>query len=118
MPYELIQLDTFIESLGAFREKDRKKLLEKINEMLSFNPKRYGMLKGHYTLKGVKFVGLHKMKSGASGRKGGAYILYRICEECKENEYYKKSDIFCKFCDDEKSNHVVLFIARHRGLGY
>lgn len=118
MPYELIHLDSFTESIGAFNGKDREKLLKKVKEMLSFNPYRYTMLVGSITINGVKFIGLHKMKSGLSGRKGGAYTLYRICEECKKNEYHIKGKVFCKFCDDDKDKHVVLFIARPRSMDY
>ena len=118
MPYELIYLDSFTDSIGAFNKKDRKKLLKKVQEILSFNPYRYKMLVSPFTMNGVKFIGLHKMKSGLSGSKGGAYTLYRICEECKKNGYNIKGKVFCKFCDDDKGKHVVLFISRRRGIDY
>lgn len=119
MQYKLILLDTFNESLGAFNKKDGAKLVEKIHKMLSMNPYRYNMLKGYCTISGVKFVGLHRMKSGLTGgKRGGAYVLYRICKECKENGYYEKSDVYCQFCDEDKDNCVVLFITKPRNLGY
>lgn len=118
MTYELIQLDTFVKSLESYPEWDRKKLLGKVKSMLSLSPYRYGQLEGPTEINGVKFIGLHKMKSGLSGRKGGAYILYRICDECKKNGYNLSGKTACEFCDDKKDKHVVLFISKPRGLDY
>lgn len=118
MPYELIFLDTFDKSLKAFNKKTRGRILEKAESILSIYPYRYPMLKSPYTISGVKVVGLRRFKSGVAGIKGGAYVLYRICEECKENKYHSRSDISCDFCDDEKGEHIVVFIARARSMGY
>ncbi len=116
--YEVIPLETFSESLQSFHRKDREKIKGKIEEMLCENPYRYPMLAGKIKIKGINVEGLRRMKVGVKGVKGGAYILYRICEECKQNKYELKSDVRCKFCDDTKVKHVVLFITRLRSFGY
>ena len=118
MPYEIISLNSFQKSLEAFNEKDSVRLLSKAHTMLSTNPYRYEMLKGMIEIKGVYITGLRKFKSGLSGQKGGAYVLYRICEECKKNGYNMNSDVSCEFCDGKKDKHIVLFISRPRSFGY
>lgn len=118
MQYNLIQLDSFQKSLKTFPPADTKKLIEKATTMLSQAPYRYNMLIGTIEINGIKFTGLRKFKSGSTARKGGVYILYRICEECKKNEYYKINKKICDFCEDEMDKHVVLFISRPRSFGY
>lgn len=104
--------------MKAFNGKDKGRLLEKAQTMLSTYPYRYEMLKGPIEINGVYIVGLRKFKSGLSGQKGGAYVLYRICEECKKNGYNLNSDVSCEFCNGKKDTHVVLFISRQRSFGY
>ena len=116
--YELIPLENFTRNLGFFHKGSQKKIWAKIEEMLSVAPYRYTMLIGKITVRGMKFYGLRHMKVGVKGIRGGAYILYRICEECKEYEYWKKSDVQCNFCDDKKGKHIVLFAVRPRSFGY
>lgn len=117
--YDLIPLDSYAEGLKSFRKDARRKIERKVKRMLEANPRRYQMLKGVVKVRGLSFAGLRHMKVGVQGIKGGAYVLYRICEECRGNEYYLKSDARCKFCDDEdEDDHIVLFAVRPRSLGY
>jgi mRNA-degrading endonuclease RelE of RelBE toxin-antitoxin system len=116
--YEFIALETFEKNLRMFSPKDIEKIKKKIVEMLSIYPQRYPMLFGKIPLRGLDFVGLRHMKIGVSGLKGGAYILYRICEECKNNGYFNRSDEKCAFCDDTKDKHVILFDVRPRSFDY
>lgn len=117
--YDLISLESYSDSLTSFPKTNRQKIENKVADMLQMNPKRYSMLKGKIKIRGMSFAGLRHMKVGIEGSKGGAYILYRICEECKRNRYYEKSDAKCEFCDDEKEdNRIVLFLARLRSFGY
>jgi hypothetical protein len=117
-PYEFIRLETFERNLKDFHRNDRTKIEAKIKEMLSLRPYEYQMLVGKIVIKGVKLAGLRHMKVGVSGIKGGAVVLYRICEECKKNEYFAKSDVQCQFCDDRKNRHIVLFDVHPRSYGY
>jgi len=116
--YDILPLKSFQESLDSFPKISQKKINEKIEKMLTTNPYRYNMLKGIYIYKEVSFVGLRKMKTGVKGHRGGVYILYRICEECRKNRYYKKSGDKCKFCNDGIEKRVVLFVVRPRSMGY
>jgi len=116
--YNVVPLKSFQESLDSFPKRSQRKIKEKIEKMLTVDPYRYIMLKGIYTYKNVSFVGLRKMKTGVKGHRGGVYILYRICEECRKNGYYKKSGDKCEFCDDGMEKRVVLFIVRPRSMGY
>jgi len=118
LPYEFIRVKTFDDNLKDFHRNDRAKIETKIKEMLSQRPYEYQMLVSKVTLKGVKLAGLRHMKVGVSGIKGGAVVLYRICEECKKNGYLTKSDVQCEFCNDEKSRHIVLFDVRPRAYDY
>jgi hypothetical protein len=86
--------------------------------MLSFYPYRYPMLEGRIPIRGVRLAGLRYLKVGVSGLKGGAYVLYRICEECKKNAYASTSGIQCEFCDDAKGRHIVFFDVRPRSYDY
>lgn len=117
-PYEFLAVRNFEVNLNQFKPHDKEKIKEKIREMLSSNPYRYEMLTGIVPLSGLNLRGLHRMKVGVSGLKGGAYILYRICEECKKNQYMSQSDSSCQFCDDGKGRHVVLFDVNPRSKDY
>lgn len=116
--YEILPLDTFRKSLSSFPQKSRKKINKKIEQFLTENPYRNIMLEGVFVYKGISFAGLRRMKIGVEGYRGGVYILYRICEECRENRYYIKSNKKCEFCDDGKEKRVVLFLVRPRSMGY
>lgn len=116
--YEFIPLDNFGERLGRFPKKNQGKIKEKIDEMLSLYPYRYPMLVGPIPIAGLRIAGLRHMKVGVSGLKGGAYTLYRICEECKKYEFYAKSDGRCAFCANTKDNHIVLFDVGPRSDDY
>ena len=120
-PYEILQpLDTFFESLQRyFPDKRRQgKIIKKIKQMLPVRPYRYKMFESDIEVSGVNLAGLRHMKVGMEGIKGGAVVYYRICEECKNNRYDKLSGVRCKFCDNEKGKHIVLFLVRPRGRGY
>ena len=108
-PYEFIPLDNFGKRLNCFSEKNQGKMKEKIDEMLSLYPYRFPMLIGPIPVAGLRMAGLRHIKMGVKGVKGGAYALYRICEECKKYQFYEKSDGRCAFCADVKDNHIVLF---------
>ena len=86
--------------------------------MLETAPDRYDMLEGKITVRGVKLAGLRRMKVGVQGYRGGAVVLYRICEECLDNRYYEKSGTKCLFCKDDEREKVVLFDTYPRGHGY
>jgi len=116
--YEFIPLDNFGQRLRRFSEKDQGKIKEKIKEMLSLYPYRFPMLTGPIPLAGLRIAGLRHMKVGVSGLKGGAYILYRICEECRKHLLYAKSDAPCAFCADTKDHHIVLFDVGPRSDDY
>ena len=115
--YNYIPLDTFCESLRSFPKNDRIKIKNKCKDVICNNPYHGKMLIGKIEIKGLKFAGLRHMKVGVKGVKGGAYILYRVCEECKKNGYAVKSGVRCKFCNG-KNKHVVLFVAHIRSYGY
>lgn len=117
--YRFIRVENFDRNLRDFRKRDQERILDKVYEMLSFNPKRYGMMKGKISIRGVKLTGLRHMKIGIKGVKGGAYILYRICQECKENKYIESSDRKCNFCDeDPNDNRIILFDIHLRSFDY
>ena len=116
--YEVRVLKTYEESMDYFPKKAQKRINKKIEEILVKYPYRYNMLKGIYLLRGISLVGLRKFKTGLEGHRGGVYVLYRICKECRENGYHQKSGICCEFCDDGKEYRIVLFFARPRELGY
>lgn len=107
--YEFIPLDNFGQRLQSFPQMDKEKIKAKINEMLSLYPYRFPMLSGQISIVGLRIAGLRHMKVGVSGGRGGAYILYRICEECKKHNFHTKSDGACAFCANTKDNHIVLF---------
>lgn len=116
--FDFIPLETFEKNLRIFSSKDQERIKKKIVEMLGAYPYRYPSLNGSIPLRGLNFVGLRHMKVGVSGLKGGAYILYRICEECKKNGYFNRSGAKCAFCDDSKGKHVILFDIRPRSFDY
>ena len=117
--YRLIMVDNFNKNLRDFRKRDQERILNKIHDMLSFDPRRYGMMKGKISIRAVKLAGLRHMKIGIKGVKGGAYILYRICVECRENNYFELSDKKCSFCDEEpEDNRIVLFDIHLRSFDY
>ena len=117
--YKFIHLETFDDSLSSlFGKRDQQKIMDKVHEMINFDPTRYPMLKGKITIRGVKLAGLRHMKVGVAGIRGGAYVLYRFCKECKEQKYHLQSDIKCQFCSDKTWNHIVLFDVRPRSFGY
>jgi len=116
--YELLAVENFAKNLGQFHPKDRERIKGKIVEMLTQNPYRYAMLVGAIEIAGLNLYGLHSMKMGVAGLKGGAYVLYRICEECKKNHYMTRSGASCQFCNDDKNRHVVLFDVNPRGADY
>lgn len=116
--YEIRALKSFQKSLARFPEKSQKRIKNKIEEILTKNPYRYGILTGIYKYKGLSFTGMRKMKTGLEGHKGGVYILYRVCKECRENRYYIKSGLKCEFCEDGIDKRIVLFIAAPRSSGY
>jgi hypothetical protein len=109
IPYEFIPLDNFGQRLCQFSQDNKEGIKGKINDMLGLNPYRFSMLKGQIPIAGQRIAGLRHMKVGVSGAKGGAYVLYRICKECKEHEFYARSDTRCAFCADTKDHHIVLF---------
>jgi len=116
--YEIIPLDTFARNLRDFDRRSRSKIEEKIKDWLRIKPDRYPMLHGHIYVAGRKILGLRHLKVGVKGHKGGAYVLYRICADCLEFEYWKKSDIRCQFCDESKPKRVVLFDIHSRSFDY
>ena len=104
---------TFTDSLERnFPDKVmQEKIYRKMKEMLSIRPYRYEMFYSNVKVGGVNLAGLRHMKVGANGgHKGGAVVFYRVCEECKKNEYAKTSGVECAFCDESKGKHVVLFL--------
>lgn len=123
-PYEFVTLDNFGRRLKRFSEKDKESIKAKTEEMLTLDPYRYPMLKGQIVVSGQRIAGLRHMKVGVSGVKGGAYILYRVCEECKKNNYVSKSDGKCVFCENgpadenKRDMHIVLFDVGLRSDGY
>jgi hypothetical protein len=116
--YEIIELDNFTENLKEFDKHSRGKITEKLKEWLSHDPKRFPMLTGGIPILGRKLYGLRHIKIGVSGHKGGAYVLYRVCEECLDNGYWQQSKIKCEFCDPNKSKRNVLFDVRPRSFDY
>jgi len=118
IPYEFITLDNFGKRLQRFPLKDKEKIKGKIDEMLKADPYRYPMLKGQIPIAGLHIAGLRHVKVGVSSGKGGAYVLYRICKECKKDQFYAKSDAPCAFCDGTKDNHIVLFDVGPRSDDY
>jgi hypothetical protein len=115
--YEPIVLEAFHENLQTFPLEARVKIEDKCINLLCNYPYRFPMLKGEIKVKGLKFTGLRHMKVGVQGVKGGAFILYRICEECKKNDYAVQSGVKCEFCNG-KDKHVVLFATHIRSYGY
>lgn len=116
--YEIIPLDTFARNLKDFDKSSQSKIKEKVKDWLAYDPSRYPMLEGPIPIAGKKIFGLRHVKVGVRGHRGGAYVLYRICEDCLEYEYWKKSDIRCQFCDDSKPKRVVLFDVHPRSFDY
>jgi len=117
--YVLIPTDNFARNLRDFRKREQERIVEKVRTMLSFTPKRYGMMQSKISIRGVRLTGLRHMKVGIRGVKGGAYVLYRICHECRENKYFETSDQKCAFCDkDPDDNRVVLFDLHLRSFDY
>lgn len=116
--YEIIPLDTFARNLKDFDKSSQSKIKEKVKDWLTYDPSRYPMLEGPIPIVGKKIFGLRHVKVGVRGHRGGAYVLYRICEDCLEYEYWKKSDIRCQFCDDSKPKRVVLFDVHPRSFDY
>lgn len=117
--YRIIQIDNFIRNLKDFNKANQKKIVDKIKEWLSVKPDRWAMLEGKIYIRGKKIFGLRHIKIGVKGYRGGAYVLYRICHECKENKYWEKSDVRCEFCTDDSEDHtVVLFDVHPRGHDY
>jgi len=115
---EFIPLDTYQRNLNSFPEKDRNRIDKAITQRLAFKPTHGHMLKGVIRVSGSKLVGLRHMKVGVSTAKGGAYILYRYCKECLQNEYYIQSKIQCQFCDKTIQNRIVLFDVNIRSKDY
>lgn len=118
LPYELIRVDTFEKNLKEFKKINQQKILVRVKDWLGNDPYRYEMLKGAIVVSGKKLFGLRHIKIGVEGYKGGAYVLYRICEECLKYEYWKKSNIQCLFCDSDKPKRIVLFDVQTRGFDY
>lgn len=119
--YEILPpLETFSESLGHYfpNEEIQKKIMKRILNMLSFRPRHYEMFEGPKEIRGARFAGLRHIKVGVSGIKGGAVAWFRICEECKKNNYHSISGVKCNFCDNQKGKHIVLFLVHPRGLDY
>lgn len=116
--YEIIPLDTFWKNLKDFDKASQTKIVERIKEWLTIQPDRFSMLKGAIPLSGKKLFVLRHIKIGVKGHKGGAYVLYRICEDCLEYEYWKKSKAKCGFCDSSKLRRVVLFDVQPRSFDY
>lgn len=117
-PYEFIQLDTFSKNLKDFNRSDQQKILIRIHDWLSVKPESYPMLSGAIVVSGKKIFGLRHIKIGVKGHRGGAYVLYRICCDCIEYEYWKKSKVKCQFCDPDRENRIVLFDVQPRGFDY
>lgn len=119
--YEILPpIETFSDSLQQyFPDKRRQeKIMKRVGEMLPVRPYHYEMFYGDIRIKGVYLTGLRHMKVGVAGIKGGAVVYYRICEECKKNKYDQISELRCKFCDDDKRRHIVLYLVRPRGRDY
>lgn len=118
LPYEFRTVDTFARNLKDFNKANQTKIIAKIKDSLGTYPNRHAMFEGPIFVAGKKLFGLRHVKVGVKGHKGGAYIAYRICEECLEHEYWKKSKVKCQFCDPKKLKRVVLFDVRPRGFDY
>lgn len=116
--YEVRELQAFTKSIKKYFRKQEEKIRAKIEEELPENPHRYRLLEGGILIVGIKVVGLHRMKAGVPGHRGGALVFYRICEECLVNRYYVKTKAQCDFCDPEIKKRVVLFASWPRGRGY
>jgi len=116
--YEIIQLHTFLKNLKDFDKSSQAKIVERVKDWLGTAPDRFPMLKGAIPLFGKKLFGLRHIKTGVRGHRGGAYVLYRICEECLNYEYWKKSNVRCEFCDSGKPKRVVLFDVQPRSFDY
>ena len=116
--YEVIQLKTFLRNLHDFDKTSQEKIIERIKDWLPYRPNRFPMLQGAIPLSGMKLFGLRHIKIGVKGHRGGVYVLYRICEECLNNEYWKKSKLRCDFCDSNEPNRVVLFDVHPRSFDY
>lgn len=117
--YRFVRVDNFDRNLKDFRKRDQERILQKIFEMLAFDPKRYGMMTGKIKIRGLNLTGLRHMKIGIKGVRGGAYVLYRICEECRENDYFVTSDRKCDFCNEAPGdNRIVLFDIHLRSFDY
>jgi hypothetical protein len=117
-PYEIIPLDTYGKNLEDFDKRNQEKIKTRVDDWLGYEPKRYQMLQSAIRVAGRKIFGLRHIKIGVTGHKGGAYVLYRVCEECLKNEYWKKSKLTCEFCDPNKLNRVVLFDVQPRSFDY
>jgi len=117
-PYEIIPLDTYGKNLKDFDKTNQIKIENRIHDWLGYEPLRYPMLGGAIRVAGRKIFGLRHIKIGVSGYKGGAYVVYRVCEECLQNEYWKKSNLSCEFCDPAKPKRVVLFDVQPRSFDY
>jgi len=116
--YEVIPLDTYGKNLLDFDRSNQQRIRDSVTDWLGYEPQRYQMLQGAIRVAGRKFFGLRHIKIGVVGNKGGAYVLYRICEECLKNEYWKKSGVSCEFCDSSKPKRVVLFDVQPRSFDY
>jgi hypothetical protein len=115
---EFIPLDTYQNNLSKFKEKDRQRIEKAVIDRLSFKPNHGHTLKNVIVVSGKKLYGLRHFKVGVQNYKKGAYVLYRHCKECYNNEYYLKSKVKCQFCDSNKLDRIVLFDVRPRGVGY
>jgi len=114
--YDIIATETSQKNLERlFDKKSCEKIKNKIQEMLRVRPYHYERLSGQ-KIRGVITHGLRRMKVGVSGRRGGAVVLYMICEECRRAGHFRGNP--CSFCDNNKNKHIVILDIFPRNIGY
>ncbi len=117
--YEIIELDAFSRDLRKlFDRGDQERIRNAVEAELGVYPKRCELLEGRIEIRGVKIHGLRKLRVNVKGHRGGARVLFRLCEECLQSGYYAKSERRCEFCSPNKPDRVVLFAARPRSIAY
>jgi len=117
--YEIIELDAFTKDLRKLFERgDQERIRKAVEAELRTDPKRCELLEGRIEVRGVSIFGLRKLRVSVRGHRGGARVLFRLCEECLQFGYYLKSDKRCEFCLPRNPERVVLFAARPRSIAY
>ena len=105
--YNFVASEEFFGNLEMFDKTTQDKIVNKIKEMISFNPYRYEMLTG-------KFKGKRKMRIGVKGIQSGVRVIYTICEECENNGY----NFGCKHCSTKQEKTITLFNVLPRSSVY